>query len=360
MDNVDKFILLTGGAGYIGSHICLEIFNTMPEYKIIIVDKKIDHNNTVIKYLKETIKDKLILKECSLLNFSELCDIFSHYNHIESVIHLASFKSVPESLRVPLIYYNNNLIGTINLLKCMNIANCFNLIFSSSACVYGDTKEMPITEDSQTAGKQTNPYGKTKIMIEEMLSDLCNSSPNWKIIILRYFNPVGSELSGNIGDYVKLNTSNNLFLNIQENYKACYMESNSNIFANTLQVYGDDYNTKDGSCIRDFIHIMDLANAHVKSINYLNNIIVNVDNNTTHIFNIGTGKGYTVLEVLKKFNDLTNGKIKYNITKRRKGDAEVSYTDNKKAKEILKWEPKYDLDEMVSTTIKWADKQLSA
>jgi UDP-glucose 4-epimerase len=341
-----KYILVTGGAGYIGSHICLELYNTYKNYNIIIVDRVIN-DNIVIQYLKDIIGDKLLLFEVDLLNYNDIFDIFNTYE-ISYVIHLAGYKSVSESIYKPILYYNNNITSTLNLLECMKKFNCFNLIFSSSCCVYGCPDDVPVNELSDTNNKQLNPYANTKIFIEKILEDLCKTSiflsDRWKIVILRYFNPVGAHMSGKIGDFVKPHVPNNLFLNILENYK------NKNKF---LFIYGHDYNTKDGTCIRDFIHIEDIASAHTKSIAYINTLNNDNDIYNVHIFNIGTGNGYTVKEVMECFNKHTNNGILYTLTKRREGDIEVSYTDNKKATEILKWYPKYNLDDMVKSSLDW-------
>lgn len=340
-----KYILVTGGAGYIGSHICLELYNTFSDYDIIIVDKAIE-NNINITYLQEKIGNKLLLFEIDLVNYNDIHNIFKIYN-ISYVLHLAGYKSVPESIYKPLLYYNNNITSTLNLLECMRKFNCFNLIFSSSCCVYGCSDDVPVNELSDTNNKQLNPYANTKIFIEKILEDLCKTTiflaESWNIVILRYFNPVGAHMSGKIGDFNKPHIPNNLFLNIVDNYK------NKKKF---LYVYGHDYNTKDGSCVRDFIHIEDIASAHIKSIDYINSLNSN-NTNDVHIFNIGTGIGYTVLEVIECFNKYTNNGISFTLTNRREGDIEISYTDNKKAKEVLKWSPKYNLDDMVKSSLKW-------
>jgi UDP-glucose 4-epimerase len=286
-----------------------------------------------------------------MTDYGSLINVFNKYT-FDYVIHLASFKSVPDSLKFPLDYYINNLYSTLNLLKCMSYYNCFNLIFSSSACVYGNTDICPITEETPTLGKQTNPYGTTKIFIEKILYDLCLSNKKFKIIILRYFNPVGAHSSCCIGDEVRDNIPKNLFLIIQEIYK-------NNIINNEkkfLYIFGNDYDTKDGTCIRDFIHIEDIANAHVKSIEYFDKL--NVSNNF-EIFNIGTGTGYTVLEVINLFNKFTNNSINYIITDRRPGDIPISYTNNNKARLLLNWYPKFNIEDMVKSTINWSNKSIN-
>lgn len=347
-----KYILTTGGIGYIGSHICLEIYNMFPDYINIVIDKNINSNSNsnVYNFLKNKLNNKIVFVKCDMTDYNSLKNIFSNYT-FDYIIHLASYKSVPDSIKYPLDYYINNLYSTLNLLKCMSEFNCYNLIFSSSACVYGDTDQCPITENTSTLGKQTNPYGTTKIFIEKILIDFCNSNKNFKVIILRYFNPVGAHSSNNIGDEVKENIPKNLFLTIQEIYKNNVINDNKKY----LYIYGNDYNTKDGTCIRDFIHIEDIANAHVKSIYYFNNL--NILNNI-EIFNIGTGIGYTVLEVVNLFNKLTNSCIPYKIINRRPGDIPISYTDNKKAVKLLNWKPKFNIENMVQSTINWSNKLL--
>lgn len=326
------YTLLTGGAGYIGSHICVELYKKTD--KIIVFDNysnsKKSVNSTILSFCPN-----IELYEGDISDRFLLESIFKKYD-ISNVIHLAGFKSVPDSIHEPIKYYTNNISGTIQLLDVMQKYNCNNLVFSSSATVYGDQTDVPIKENASTYYKQTNPYGRSKLIIEMMLNDLSISPHNWNIVILRYFNPVGAHSSGRLGED-PLDTPGNLFPHIIDVYLGKQPK---------LKIYGNDYRTIDGSCIRDFIHVTDLAEAHIKSIEFLEN-----KNSCYEVINIGTGKWYTVKQIVDRFNEVTNNKITYQYADRRPGDIPFSFACCNKAKTLLGWRAVKDLDDMIHDSI---------
>jgi len=330
------YILITGGTGYIGSNICIELYKYTQN--IIVID---NYSNSFknIESIVNKFAPKIIFLECNLLDKQLLIGIFVTYK-ISSVIHLAGLKSVKESIENPLLYYNNNISGTLNLLNVMKDFKCFNLIFSSSATVYGNQNTIPIPETAITYGKPENPYGYSKLFIETILKDIALKS-HWKIIILRYFNPVGCHSTALIGELPK-NIPSNLFPYILGVYNGKYPY---------LNIFGNNYNTKDGTCIRDYIHIEDLARAHVCALDK----IIKTNILKINIYNIGTGIGYSVLDIVKCFNKHSNYNIKMKICGRRVGDTAICYADNKKAIKELNWTPKYNLNDMVCDSLKWAD-----
>lgn len=329
-------ILITGGLGFIGSHTVVELLEA--GHDCVIVDNL--HNSDL------TTKDKLELItnkqvkfiKVELLNISDIEKVFSDY-YFDAVIHFAGVKSVGESLEDPLLYYNNNLISTLNLLNVMKNHKVNKLVFSSSATVYGDLTSPPISEGSPTS--VLNPYGRTKLMIEEILHDLSKSDSLWKIAILRYFNPIGAHISGLIGERT-IGIPNNIMP---------YINQVANGKKEKLFVFGNDYPTKDGTGVRDYIHVMDLANGHVKALNYLNM------HSGTHLFNLGTGKGYSVLELISTFEKVNKIKIPYKIIDRRPGDIAVSYADSSKAKRELEWDVKRGLIEMCKDAWRWESRK---
>lgn len=319
-----SYILITGGAGYIGTHVCVELYKITTN--ILVLDNYSNSYKTIISKMNK-YTPKIQFLEGDLLDIHILDRIFSKYP-IRHVIHLSAFKSSPESIKNPIAYYNNNIVSTINLLNIMKTYKCYNLIFSSSAAVYGSHCSSPLYE-TDTPSPDT-PYARSKHFIEQILKDIQYSYDKWNIIILRYFNPVGSHSDYSLVD-CPVQKVDGLFNNI---YSVLLKKTNQ------LTIYASNSTTKDGSCIRDFIHICDLANAHIKSIDYLNN-----NKNCYQIFNIGTGNGYSVLEVVKKFN------IPYIISPPRKGDVSISYADATKANKILQWESTYNLDDIVQNCI---------
>ena len=341
-----KRILITGGAGYIGSHTCVELLEN--NFKIIVLDSLVNSSSTVIKKIKFLLKSKInnieermkfikgdIRDQRLVKNIFK--DAYIEGNSIEAVIHFAGLKSVEDSLNYPLKYWDTNLKGTINLLEIMQEYNCQNIIFSSSATIYSQQNDIPLKENSKLG--PINPYGNTKLAIEIILEDLFNSMPNtWRICNLRYFNPIGAHPSGVIGEDPKGIPSNifPVILNVASRK------------LKKLQIYGNDWNTSDGTCIRDFIHIVDLAQAHMFALNHL------LDSKPKLInLNLGTGKGTTLLSLIKSFEEVNNLTVPYEFVNRRKGDLQTVIADNSKSKEILNWIPTRDIKEMCRDGWKW-------
>ena len=326
-------ILLTGGLGYIGSNIAVKLLES--NYNVYIIDNL---SNSTIERLD--IIEKISNKKVNFMNIDmndmESLDYYFADNKIDIVIHLAGYKSVGCSIKEPLLYYSNNINSTINLLNVMIKYKCYNLIFSSSATVYGD-QESPFDENMKTGLNLTNPYGKTKYMIEEILKDTYNANKNFNIVILRYFNPIGMDKSKLLFDNPN-GIPNNLFPYILKVYKKelCI-----------LNIFGSDYNTKDGTCIRDFIHIQDLADGHISSIVYITNNMNNKQG-SLDIFNLGTGKHVSVLDIVLAFEKVNNISIPYKFTNRRDGDIDIVIADVSKAYNILNWKTKFDLEDMVT------------
>lgn len=318
-------ILITGGTGYIGSHTCVELLKQNQD--IIIIDNFSNSKQKVLDRIKRLVNKDFKFYQLDLLDKDNLNRVFKE-NNIESVIHFAGFKAVGESVEKPLVYYKNNIIGTINLLEVMNDNKVKNIVFSSSATVYGDSKELPIKENFPLS--VTNPYGRTKLMIEEILQDIFKSDNCWNIIILRYFNPIGAHESGLIGEEPN-GIANNLMPYIVQ------VASGEREY---LSIYGNDYLTKDGTGIRDYIHVVDLAKGHVKALKRL------LLNKGIDIYNLGTGKGYSVLDVVKAFKEATDIDVPYIFTTRRTGDIAECYADPTKAYNELGWKAEKDIKEM--------------
>ncbi len=329
-------ILVTGGAGYIGSHTLIELSDA--GFDFIVLDNLSNSSVEAIKRVEKIINKKIDFIKGDIRDKELLKKIFKE-NKIDSVIHFAGLKAVGESVEKPLEYYENNVCGTISLLEVMKKFDVKKFVFSSSATVYGEPKKIPVTEDMPTGQGITNPYGRSKYMIEEILKDLFISDNSFKIAILRYFNPVGAHESGDIGEDPN-GIPNNLMPFISQVAVGKLPK---------LRVFGGDYPTKDGTGVRDFIHVVDLANAHVKAIEYLNTHKLN----EPLIVNLGTGKGYSVLEMVKAFEKSSGVKIPYEIVDRRPGDIAEIYANPTKAKELLGWEAKRGIDEMCESTWKW-------
>ena len=327
-------VLLTGGLGYIGSHIAVELLNSNDDYTVIIIDNLLNSSNKMIETIKENKISKnsnnILFFEINMIDKNNLESLFINHK-IDVVIHLAGLKAVGESIDNSLYYYNNNLISTINLLEIMKKYNCKNIVFSSSATVYGKNIA-PFNENMITGIGLTNPYGKTKYMQEEILKDLYISDNNWNIIILRYFNPI-SQKNKSLMENPR-GIPNNIFPYIVKVY---------NKELPKLQIYGNDYDTPDGTCVRDFIHVVDLANAHIKACEYIMNHI-KID---LKIYNLGTGKGITVQQLIDKFEEINKTKINYTYVNRREGDVDISYADSTLANKELNWVSKYNIDDMV-------------
>jgi len=318
-------ILITGGTGYIGSHTAVKLIEQNED--IIILDNLYNSKSEVIDSIETITGKRPKFYKTDLLDINGLEQIFKE-NKIDCVIHFAGLKAVGESVAQPLKYFNNNITGTINLLMAMQKYNCKKIIFSSSATVYGTTQIMPLTENSPLG--VTNPYGRTKLVIEDMLRDLANADNDFCIILLRYFNPIGANQSNLIGENPN-GIPNNLMPYICKVAKGELPE---------LNVFGNDYDTVDGTGVRDYIHVEDLAIGHVKAYNKIKS------SNGLHIYNLGTGNGYSVLQVISSFEKVNNIKINYNIAPRRAGDVATVYADTKKAEVELDFKAKYGIEEM--------------
>ena len=318
-------ILVTGGCGYIGSHTIVELLNKA--YEVIVVDNLYNSKEDVLEKIYKITNKQVKFYKIDLCYKEKLEQVFLE-NKIDSVIHFAGLKAVGESIEKPLEYYSNNLISTLNLLELMEKYKVNKLIFSSSAVVYGE-KESPYSE-SMNRGLTTNPYGTTKSMIERILEDLYISNSNWNIVVLRYFNPVGAHESGLLGE-IPNGIPNNLMP---------YVMQVASGKLEYLSIFGNDYPTQDGTGVRDFIHVVDLAKGHVKALDYMNS------NNGINVFNLGTGKGYSVLELVNTFEKVNNVKIPYKITDRRPGDLAEVYADVAKANIELGWKAEKNLEDM--------------
>jgi len=326
-------ILITGGLGYIGSHIIVEL--GVLNYNIDIIDNCVNSDINTFNIIKDILVNNnyhgvINLYTFNLININNI-ELLFFKNKYDAVIHLAGFKSITESIKDPLKYYNNNLISTINLLQTMNKYQCYKLIFSSSASVYG-IHNKGSDETTQLGHGITNPYSRSKYFIEEILTDLQLSNSIWQIISLRYYNPIGSHSSGLLGDSPK-----SLFTNL--------MPYISDVLLNKtkcLYIYGNSYNTPDGTCIRDYIHIEDLAVAHINSLQYI------LENNNSFIqsYNIGIGKGYSVLDIIKMMELVSKKKIDFLFTHKRQGDIDEIYANSDLIKKELLWTPKYNLYDM--------------
>lgn len=325
-------VLLTGGAGYIGSHAAVELLNN--DYDIVIIDNLSNSHIESIRRIKEITKKDFQFYQMDLLDREALEKLFQKHN-FTSVMHFAGLKAVGESVKIPLTYYYNNITGTINLLEVMSENKVKNLVFSSSATVYGDPIQIPINESHPLSA--TNPYGRTKLMIEEILRDLYISDNSWRIAILRYFNPVGAHESGRIGEDPK-GIPNNL---------VPYITQVAIGKREKLYVFGNDYDTPDGTGVRDYIHVVDLVKGHIKALEYLN------EHEGIEAFNLGTGKGYSVLEMVKAFSEVTEKEIPYEIVDRRPGDIATCYADPGKAEKLLGWKAEKDLLQMCEDSWRW-------
>ena len=328
-----KNILVTGGFGFIGSHTCIELINN--NYQIVVADNFVNSSKNVIPKIEKLIERNIKYYDIDLTNKDQLERCFQE-NKIDVVIHFAGLKAVGESVRKPILYYNNNLISTLNLLEVMQKYKCFNLVFSSSATVYG-TKESPLIETNEIGFGITNPYGQTKFMIERILKDVTISNPNFQITSLRYFNPIGAHQSGLIGENTN-DIPNNLMPFILKVVVQNNTEHNLGKQYEYLNIFGNDYNTNDGTGLRDYIHVVDLAKGHIQALKYLRE--------GYQTYNLGTGRGISVLELVKTFEKVNNVKIPYKIVDRRAGDLEAVFCNPDKAKKELKWTANKSVEEM--------------
>lgn len=325
-------ILITGGAGYIGSHACVEFLNA--GYEIVVLDNFSNSKPEVLKRIKELTGKDFNFYEVDLLDKEKVEEIFNE-NNIEAVIHFAGLKAVGESVSIPLKYYKNNITGTLNLLEVMQDKKVKKIVFSSSATVYGNPEKVPITEDAPLSA--TNPYGRTKLFIEYILKDLYVSDNEWSIALLRYFNPIGAHESGRIGE-----DPNGIPNNLMP-----YITQVAVGKREKLNVFGNDYNTHDGTGVRDYIHVVDLVIGHIKALEKIMN------ETGVKVYNLGTGVGYSVLDVVKAFEKANGIKIPYEIVDRRPGDVDKVYADPTKALKELGWKAERNIVDMCRDSWNW-------
>jgi len=357
---MQKKIIITGGCGYIGSHTvveCLENYTKEngyeQDYQIISIDNHLNSSSSILKNIENLTGKKVKNYEVDLCNYDKIKEIFEKEVGINSesnsqiigIIHFAALKSVPDSVSDPIFYYQNNLNSLLNILKLSKEYKVDNFIFSSSCSVYGNTTELPVSENTPF-GNAESPYAYTKQVGERMILDFAKTSKSQKFILLRYFNPVGSHISNQIGEDPK-NPPTSLvpIITLTAAGKR-----------DKMHVHGSDYATRDGSCIRDYIHVSDIAIAHRLAIDYLVENENNEEINQVEIFNLGTGNGVTVLEAINAFEKVSNTKLNYELGGRREGDVVEIYADNEKARTILGWIPKFGIDEMMLSAWKWQQK----
>ncbi|MEI7884940.1 MAG: UDP-glucose 4-epimerase GalE [Clostridia bacterium] len=328
-------ILITGGAGYIGAHTCIELLQAGLE--IVVVDNFSNSKPEALQRITAISKREFPFYQLDILDREALIKVFQE-NSIEAVIHFAALKAVGESVQKPLAYYRNNLVGTINLCQVMAEFSCKRIVFSSSATVYGLPESLPLTEMSAVGA--TNPYGWTKLMNEQILTDLQASDPEWSVMLLRYFNPIGAHESGLIGEDPN-GIPNNLLPFIAQVAVGKLAK---------LNIFGNDYATPDGTGVRDYIHVVDLAKGHLKALEK------SAESGGVHIYNLGTGVGYSVLEIVKAFEKASGKKVSYQFQPRRLGDIAASYADPTKAWEELGWKAVKGINEMCEDTWRWQEK----
>ena len=332
-------ILVTGGTGFIGSHTCVELLNA--GYDVIIADNLYNSKEMVVDRIEQITGKRPKFYNLDLRDYDSVSELFDLEN-IDAVIHFAGYKAVGESVKEPLKYYRNNLGSTINLCKAMKRHGCFSIVFSSSATVYGDPAFVPITEECPL-GETTNPYGATKSMQERILSDLWQSDNRWHVMLLRYFNPIGAHESGLIGEDPK-GIPNNLLPYVAQ------VASGKLGKLEKVHVFGNDYDTPDGTGVRDYIHVVDLAKGHVAAIKGMDQV------SGVGIFNLGTGIGYSVLDIIKAFSAACGKEIPYVIDPRRPGDVATCYSDPSKAEKILGWKAEKNLEDMCRDAWRWQSK----
>ncbi len=331
-------IIVTGGAGYIGSHTIIELLQ-QTDYNIVSIDNFSNSSSKTFDRIEAVTGKQVKNLNVDICNLEALELALSSVKNPIGIIHFAAFKSVPQSVHEPLMYYHNNLGSLINILKICRKLNISNFIFSSSCSVYGNVDKLPVTEATPFKSAES-PYAQTKQMGEDIVSNFTKSLPSFKSVLLRYFNPVGAHTSGLNGEYPNGRPDN----------LVPYITQTAAGILQKLTVFGNDYDTRDGSCIRDYIHVSDIADAHVKAMNYL---LDNKQLKSVSIFNLGTGNGVSVLEAVHSFEKVTQQKLNYEIGPRRAGDVINIYANNDFAKAELKWDPKYNLDEMMLSAWKW-------
>lgn len=325
-------VLITGGTGYIGSHTVVEFLNN--DYDVVIMDNLSNSKKEALNRIEKITGKKPKFYEVDLLDKEGMKKIFQE-NKIDSVIHFAGLKAVGESVEKPILYYKNNITGTINLLEIMKEQDVKKIVFSSSATVYGNSTDVPFKEDTPLSA--TNPYGRTKLMIEEILRDIYVSDNSWGIALLRYFNPIGAHESGLIGEDP----------NGKPNNLMPYITQVAIGKRDKLSIFGNDYDTPDGTGVRDYIHVVDLAKGHLKALEKI------MKENIAEAYNLGTGKGYSVLDLVKTFQKVNEVEIPYEITDRRPGDIAICYADPEKAKKELNWKAEKGIEEMCRDSWNW-------
>lgn len=330
-------VLVTGGTGYIGSHTIVDLIDN--GFEVISIDNLTNSNDNVLDGIEKITKVRVKNYRIDLVDLASLLQVFRENPDIEGIIHFAAFKLVGESVDKPLAYFRNNLIGLINLLTCMETFDVANLIFSSSCSVYGNAEELPVTEDTPFQEAES-PYARTKQMGEQIIRDFAKVHPDHNTVLLRYFNPAGAHESAIIGE-APSNPATNLVPVITETAIGK---------RKSMTVFGADYDTRDGSCIRDYIHVMDLANAHTKALQFL---LKGKNANNCEVFNLGIGEGVSVLEAIKAFEKVSGKKLNYEIGPRRPGDVIAIYANKERSEKELGWEPKRDIEAIMASAWAW-------
>jgi UDP-glucose 4-epimerase len=336
--NSNQTIIVTGGAGYIGSHTIIELLEST-NFNVISIDNFSNSSTKTFNRIEKVTGKKVKNYAIDLCNLAETEKIFAQERNIIGIIHFAAFKSVPESVDNPHKYYSNNINSLLTILECCLKFNIHNFIFSSSCSVYGNINELPVKE-STPFNKAESPYAYTKQVGEEIIKDYAKANPQLKTIALRYFNPVGAHISGLIGED-PINKPTSLVPIITQTAIGKIKQ---------MTVYGDDYSTRDGSCIRDYIHVTDIGIAHIKALNYL---IAGKNKTNFSIFNLGTGNGVSVIEAISSFENATTKKLNYTIGAKRPGDVEAIYSDTTRSEKELEWKPKFDIDQMMKSAWAW-------
>lgn len=336
-------ILVTGGCGYIGGHTIVDLIEN--GFEVISIDNLSRGSLRMLEGVNKVCGKEIKNYKVDLCNLEDTEAVFIENPDIIGIIHFAAYKSVPESVAEPLKYFSNNLDSLVNLLHCAKVNNINNFVFSSSCSVYGNPDKLPVDEKFLLAEPES-PYARTKQMGEAICSDFCRPNPDFNVILLRYFNPVGAHPSVVIGE-------------LQENPENLVPVITQTAIGKRpeMTVFGSDYDTRDGSCVRDYIHVMDIANAHTKALQYM---IENKNSEQCEVFNLGSGNGVTVLELIKAFEKVSGEKLNYQLGPRRNGDVIAVYADNCKAQALLDWDTKYDLDQMMDTAWRWEQAQMKA
>ncbi len=332
-------VLVTGGCGYIGAHTLVDLINN--GFEVVSVDNNSRSSAEILDGVSKITGKEVKNYKVDLCDLEATKQIFEENNDISSIIHFAAYKAVPESVAQPLLYYHNNIESLVNILECIQKYRISDLVFSSSCSVYGDTSELPVTEDTPL-GEAASPYGRTKQIGEEIILDFSKISPT-NSILLRYFNPVGAHESAIIGE-VPFGAPENLIPVITQTAIGKI---------DKMTIHGSDYKTRDGTCIRDYVHVMDIANAHTKALQYL---LDGKNNSNYEVFNLGTGEGVTVLEAIEGFEKVSDVKLNYQLGPRRAGDVISVYANNEKAKKHLSWSPERNVEDMMSSAWQWEKK----